>query len=113
MEKEECLICLETIDRQIGNYRVDVCNRCRYSIHIDCWEKYIEYRGKSQCLLCNSLLDNDLPIVYTNRLIYHLSQPVNAHRRNIYYRFKLYFTISIFVLLLSFLILSIMIISIS
>jgi len=113
MEKEECIICLETIDIQTGNYRVDICNKCKYIIHIDCWEKYVEYRGKSQCLICNSLLDNELPISYTNRLIYHLSQPVNVHRQNVYTRFKLYFTISIFVLLLSFIILSVMLLSIS
>jgi hypothetical protein len=113
MEKEDCLICLEIIDRQTGNYRVDVCNRCKYIIHIDCWEKFIEYQGKSKCLICNSLVDNETPISYTNRLIFHLSQPVNVHRQNIYNRFKLYFTIIVFVLVLSLIILSVMIISIS
>jgi hypothetical protein len=113
MEKEECIICLETIDTQTGNYIVDVCNRCKYILHTDCWEKYVEYLGKSKCLICNSILDNELPISYTNRLIYYLAQPANVHRRNIYNKFKLYFTISVFVLLLSLIILSIMIIFIS
>ena len=113
MEKEECIICLEPIERQTNNYRIDLCNRCKYIIHIECWEKYIEYRGNAYCVICNSLLDNEVPISYSNRLIYILSQPTNLQRRNLYNKFKLYFTIIIFILLSAFLILSAMIISIS
>ena len=61
MEEEECIICLENIDRTLGNYRIDLCDRCKYIIHIFCWEKYINYRGNSYCIVCNKIL-NDGPI---------------------------------------------------
>jgi hypothetical protein len=59
MEEEECIICLENIDRTLGNYRIDLCDRCKYIIHIDCWEKYIKYRGNSYCIVCNKILNDD------------------------------------------------------
>ena len=71
MEEEECIICLENIDRTLGNYRIELCDRCKYIIHISCWEKYIKYRGNSFCIVCNKIL-NDGPIPYpiqNNRIV--------------------------------------------
>ena len=64
MEEEECIICIENIDRTLGNYRIELCDRCKYIIHISCWEKYIKYRGNSFCIVCNKIL-NDGPIPYS------------------------------------------------
>ena len=113
MEKEDCVICLEIIDKQSDNYRIDLCDRCKYIIHTDCWEKYIEYRGSSQCLICNSFIEYKAQLSYSNRIVYYLSESANIRTRNLYNIFKLYCSISIFVLVFSFIILSVMIISVS
>ena len=70
MEEEECIICLEIIDRTLGNYRIDLCDRCKYIIHIFCWEKYINYRGNSYCIVCNKILnDGHIPYHINNNRI--------------------------------------------
>lgn len=59
MEEEECIICIENIDRQLGDYRIELCDKCKYIIHIKCWEEYIKYRGNSYCVLCNKVVNDD------------------------------------------------------
>ena len=68
MEQEECIICLEFIYRETGNYRIELCDKCKYIIHIHCWEDYCKYRGNSYCVVCNKLLDDD-KVLSNNNLI--------------------------------------------
>jgi hypothetical protein len=83
MEEEECIICLETIDREIGDYRIELCDKCKYIIHIKCWEDYIKYRGNSYCVVCNKLLhdDNLFHIVNTITPVHNII--VVNNRRNL------------------------------
>jgi len=64
MEEEECIICLEIIDKNIGDYRIELCDQCKYNIHISCWENYIKFRGNSYCVVCNKVI-NDGNIIHT------------------------------------------------
>lgn len=54
--EEECIICLGSIERNSGNYRTDICPKCNYLIHLDCYEKYISHIGKEVCAVCNELV---------------------------------------------------------
>lgn len=63
MEEEECIICLEIIDKNIGDYRIELCDKCKYIIHISCWENYIKFRGNSYCVVCNKVI-NDGNIIH-------------------------------------------------
>jgi hypothetical protein len=58
MEEEECIICLEIIDKKLGDYRIELCDKCKYIIHITCWENYIKYRGNSYCVVCNKIIND-------------------------------------------------------
>ena len=51
--EEECIICLETIDRTTNNFRTDICENCNYIVHLDCYEKYIVHNNKEICVVCN------------------------------------------------------------
>jgi len=73
MEEEECIICLEIINKDIGDYRVELCDKCKYIIHIRCWENYIHFRGNSYCVVCNKMVNDG----YSNQSI------ENKHINNI------------------------------
>ena len=56
----ECIICYDVIDKNIGDYLLDICNTCKYSVHIKCYEEYIAFnKNKNRidvcelCLVCN------------------------------------------------------------
>ena len=40
-EHIDCIICYEEIDKDIGDYISDICDTCKYYVHISCHENYI------------------------------------------------------------------------
>ena len=53
MEEDlECIICYDQIDKNVGDYILDICDTCKYAVHITCYEKYI--------LINNSLNKTDI-----------------------------------------------------
>lgn len=96
--QDECIICLDDISREKGDYRTDVCSHCNYIVHIHCYEQYIQHMGKDLCVVCNkdtSCISSDIihilqepnhstivrqPIQYNNTVI---AQPIpNINYRN-------------------------------
>jgi hypothetical protein len=59
-EHIECIICYEEIDKNIGDYISDICDTCKYYVHISCHEKYISSKYQfshinkydTYCLIC-------------------------------------------------------------
>jgi len=56
----ECIICYDEIDKNIGDYICDICDTCKYHVHIACHEKYIIFNNRlhntnkydTYCLMC-------------------------------------------------------------
>jgi len=83
----ECIICYDVIDKNIGDYLSDICNTCKYGVHITCYEEYITFNKKinniniyDKCLMChkynmkyNNQLNNDKLIQVYN--------PINIYNR--------------------------------
>ena len=58
-----CIICYEEIDIDIGDYISDICDTCKYYVHISCHENYISSKYQfshinkydTYCLICRKL----------------------------------------------------------
>ena len=85
MEEEECIICLEIIDKNIGDYRIELCDKCKYIIHITCWENYIKYRGNSYCVVCNKIINDGNIIENVQEVLSNNVVVVNNRKKNILY----------------------------
>jgi hypothetical protein len=85
MEEEECIICLEIIDKNIGDYRIELCDKCKYIIHINCWENYIKYRGNSYCVVCNKIINDGNIIDNVQEVLSNNVVVVNNRKKNILY----------------------------
>ncbi len=105
MEQEECIICLEFIHRESGNYRIELCDKCKFIIHIHCWEEYCKYRGNSYCVVCNKLLDDD-KVLPSSNLIPRSPNNVEmvVYRRNISNRTKVIILVIFLILIILFVI---------
>lgn len=87
--EEECIICLETINKETYNYRTDICPNCNYIVHIDCYEKYIEHCGKQLCVVCNNEFEtHHHSTIYQGMIIQRpiTSMPILEIQRNSYNR---------------------------
>jgi|688.fasta_scaffold1008971_2 hypothetical protein len=57
----ECIICYDEIDKTLGDYILDICDKCKYVVHISCYEKYIAINNRNNktdifaniCLMCH------------------------------------------------------------
>jgi hypothetical protein len=57
----ECIICYDEIDKNVGDYILDICDKCKYVVHISCYEKYIAINNRNNktdifaniCLMCH------------------------------------------------------------
>lgn len=60
-ENLECIICYDEIDKKLGDYISDICDKCKYSVHITCYEQYILVNNRINktdinsniCLMCH------------------------------------------------------------
>lgn len=64
--EEECIICLEIINRNTNNFRINICQTCAYIVHLECYERYVMHFGKELCVVCNREIQNNTPIIIQN-----------------------------------------------
>lgn len=57
VEENECIICLEKIDEEKGNFRSDICDECFYHVHLDCYDKFEKIRDGVFCLVCGKQME--------------------------------------------------------
>ena len=58
----ECIICYDEIDKNKGDFILDICDTCKYTVHISCYEKYLIINRRTNktdiydniCLMCHN-----------------------------------------------------------
>ena len=71
----ECIICYDEIDKDLGDFILDICDKCKYVVHISCYEKFISINSQVNntnilaniCLMCHKS-NNTHNIANTNRI---------------------------------------------
>ena len=79
-EHIDCIICYEEIDKDIGDYISDICDTCKYYVHISCHENYILSKYQFShinkydtfCLICRKL-----NLKYSGILLQNIDRDVN------------------------------------
>jgi len=83
MEEDlECMICYEQIDKNLGNYILDICHTCKYAVHILCYEKYILINNRINktdinaniCLMCRKCnIAYNTPLLENRQIIHNIA----------------------------------------
>jgi hypothetical protein len=81
----ECIICYGEIDKNSGDFILDICDTCKYIVHISCYEEYLKINNKlnntnitDKCLMCNKYNNNYNNILINNNVI-HINNPIQIH----------------------------------
>ena len=82
----ECIICYDEIDKNVGDFILDICDTCKYIVHISCYEEYLKINNRlnntdinDKCLMCHKYNNNYKNIIINNHAI-QVNNPIRIYK---------------------------------
>jgi hypothetical protein len=87
----ECIICYDEIDKNLADFILDICDTCKYVVHISCYEEYLKINNRlnntdinDKCLIChkyNNNYNNNYNNIIINNHVIEVNNPIRIHKK--------------------------------